>query len=242
MNKIFNSMLMSINRNLTEKKILLNNIDNSSTPNFQSNFLFDETPDPYSDLPSTSDRYNNPDTQEEVIQQDIELLCDTIMHKNNFFSALDDQGKEVFIRISLNEPVKINKKRELVIDKFRLLDTDNNIIMIKNGYDVVIQPDYTIIVSKENSDSKKNIFLSKIKSILLDDSDVTVRKNSKFCDLNPSGLEKYKENESEIMIGNMPYHIHPESDEDLTANLIKTLSTARNIKANITVESNTNKN
>ncbi|AEH39804.1 flagellar basal-body rod protein [Buchnera aphidicola (Cinara tujafilina)] len=242
MNKIINSMLKSINHNLTEQKMLLNNIANSSTPNFKSNLFYDKTPNPSIDNPTTNERYNDPDKQEELVNEDIELLFDTMMHKNNFFSAIDEKGKEVFIKTNLNEPIKLNQKRELVIDKFRLLDTDNNIIIIKNGYNAVIQPDYTIIVSKDNDESKKSILLSKVKSIYLEDTDVVQRKNSKFCDLNQSGLEKYKENESEILIGNMPYHVNNESDVNLTENLIKTLSDVRHIKASIKVVSRANKN
>lgn len=242
MNKIINSMLMSINRNISQQKILLNNIANFSTPNFRSQSFFDQKPNPSDDQPITSERYADPDKQEERVTEDIELLSDVMMHKDNFFSALDNEGKEVFIRVDFKEKIKLNKNRELSIENFRLLDTDNNVIVIKNGYDVVVQPDFSIVVSKSNNDAKRNVFLSRIKSIGLEDSDIIPRKNSNFCDLNQSGLEKYKENESDILLGNTPYHPREESDVNLTENLIKALSSVRHVRADITVVSRTNKN
>lgn len=230
MNKITNSVFIPTNCGFTKHQILSNNFENYPTVDFKPNISDKKNLSSSITDMNLNAQYINNNCENNTKKNTNNKLNNSVKKEKRWFSILDKNGKEAFIHT--RKDIKLNKNGELVVNHYRLLDTNNNTITIDDEHNVVIQPDNVIIITKKNDESEKNVTLSKLKSMKLNDSNVIKRKNNKIYDLNDSGLEKYKENEIDIMKGNISYNFYEKNNINLANNLIKMLNSIELFKFN----------
>ncbi|VFP83707.1 hypothetical protein [Buchnera aphidicola] len=153
--------------------------------------------------------------------------------ENGWFSVLDDQGYERFIR---DGHVTINENREVAMDNYTALNNHDQPIVVPKNQKILIKAG-GIIVIKEDFHEKGHepVFLGQLKSTSLNDNDVIARRDSKMYDLNKSGLEKYKKNDLQLKSKDLSNDVLIKNYEKATKKLINTLNIIRLIESDMTI-------
>ncbi|ABJ90680.1 FlgF [Buchnera aphidicola] len=234
MNNIINSIITLDDRNLISKETIINqDYDNIDTEfykkyayNIQTNSSDDQITnkkivDINSDDNSSLQSYSNSSIDEDT--------------ETGWFSVFDDDGYEGFLR---EGHIAINENRELCMNNYTLLNTDEKPIIVPENKKILIKMDGTIVTKEDNNEiNYKPIFLGQLKFITLNNNDVISRNESEIFDLSYSGLEKYKNNNLETKSNYVLKNTIRKNDIKKTNNLINTLNVIRSLESDMKINS-----
>ncbi|VFP78208.1 Flagellar basal-body rod protein FlgF [Buchnera aphidicola (Cinara cuneomaculata)] len=149
-----------------------------------------------------------------------------------WFSVLDDQGYERFIR---DGHVTINENREVAMDNYTALSNNDRPIIVPKNEKILIKAGGVIVIKEDfHQKGSEPVFLGQLKSTSLNDGDVIARDGSKMYDLNASGLEKYKKNDLKLKSKGLSDDMIIQNYKKSTIKLIDTLNVIRLIESNMT--------
>ncbi|VFP77797.1 hypothetical protein [Buchnera aphidicola] len=224
---------------LDDKNVVKNDsINNKKTENIENNFQkqyvynIKITSDHRKIINKQNMDFDDIHTQtSDITNESSKNLDDTEI---GWFSVLDDQGYERFIR---DGHVTINENREVAMDNYTALDNNDRPIVVPVGTKILIKNAGIIVIKEDNHQKGQDpIFLGQLKSTLLNDNDVIAHKNSKMHDLNTSGLEKYKKNDLKLKSKLMSPETMMKNYEQETINLMNTLKLVRLIESDMTAQ------
>ncbi|VFP81132.1 Flagellar basal-body rod protein FlgF [Buchnera aphidicola (Cinara kochiana kochiana)] len=154
--------------------------------------------------------------------------------ETGWFSVLDDQGYERFIR---DGHVTINENREVAMDNYTALNNHDQPIVVPKNQKILIKAGGVIVIKEDiHKKGHEPVFLGQLKSTSLSDDDVIARHDSKMYDLNASGLEKYKKNDLKLKSKDMSRDMLIKNYKKTTTKLINAINIIRLIESDMAID------
>ncbi|VAX76589.1 hypothetical protein [Buchnera aphidicola] len=231
MGKIINPFMESNNKYLINCQIRNKKKEDQVKNNFEKQFIYKIKIHPeYGKIINKQDvTLDSIHVKKPKIQNPSSIKNDE--KETGWFSILDEQGNEAFLR---EGNIDVNENHEVSINNYVLLNIQDQPIKVPENKKIFVKLGGIVVIKeKHNKQNKKPISLGQLKFISLSNNDIVERYNSKVCDLNDSGFEKYKKNEIELETRFLSNQKIIEKNEKETEKLIKKLNVVRTLESDM---------